>query len=62
MLRLKNSLQQLSPQAVLARGYAIVLKSNGEIVKNSQQVMTGESIKITLLTGIIKADVTDIEQ
>ncbi len=55
--RLKSSLQQLSPTAVLARGYAIVHKMDGEIVKSSQQLTTGEAIKITLHKGEIKANV-----
>ena len=58
MLHLKNSLHQLSPTAVLARGYAIVHKMDGELVKNSQQLASGEEIKITLHKGVIEANVT----
>ena len=51
VLRLKISLEQLNPQNVLARGYAMVQNSSGEIVKNSQQLNVGESVKITLHIG-----------
>ena len=51
VLRLKISLEQLNPQNVLARGYAMVQNSSGKIVKNSQQLNVGESVKITLHIG-----------
>ena len=59
--RLKSSLQQLSPTAVLARGYAIVQKSDGELIKNSRQLKTGEAITITLHNGIVNANVSVIK-
>ena len=51
VLGLQNSLAQLNPHNVLARGYALVQNSSGEIVKNSQQLNVGESVKITLHIG-----------
>ena len=51
VLGLQNSLAQLNPHNVLARGYAMVQNSSGEIVKNSQQLNVGESVKITLHIG-----------
>ena len=51
VLRLKISLEQLNPQNVLSRGYAMVQNSSGQIVKNSQQLNVGESVKITLHIG-----------
>ena len=59
--RLKSSLQQLSPTAVLARGYAIVQKSDGELIKNSRQLKTGEAITIILHNGIVNANVSVIK-
>ena len=56
VLRLQNSLNQLNPHNVLARGYAMVQNSSGEMVKNSQQLAVGETVKITLHIG--EADAT----
>ena len=58
VLRLQNSLQQLNPHNVLARGYAMVQNNSGEIVKNSQQLNIGESVKITLHIGEADATIT----
>ena len=58
VLRLQNSLNQLNPHNVLARGYAMVQNSSGEMVKNSQQLKLGETVKITLHIG--EADATII--
>ena len=59
VLRLQNSLAQLNPHNVLARGYAMVQNSGGEIVKNSQQLNVGESVKITLHLGEADATITN---
>ena len=58
LLMLKNSLAQLNPKNVLSRGYAMVQNSSGQIVKNSQQLNSGESVKITLHIGEARAKVT----
>ena len=57
VLGLQNSLAQLNPHNVLARGYALVQNSSGEIVKNSQQLNVGESVKITLHIGEANAKI-----
>ena len=57
VLGLQNSLAQLNPHNVLARGYAMVQNSSGEIVKNSQQLNVGESVKITLHIGEANAKI-----
>ena len=59
VLRLQNSLAQLNPHNVLARGYAMVQNSGGEIVKNSQQLNVGESVKIMLHIGEADATITN---
>ena len=61
LIHLKNSLHQLSPTAVLARGYAIVQNDKNEVIKNSAQLLMGESIKITVHKGIVHADITSIK-
>ncbi len=61
LLRLKNSLQQLNPNAVLARGYAIVQNRMGELVKNSQQLQINEQVNITLGQGSASASIVHID-
>ena len=56
LMNVQNSLAQLNPHNVLARGYAMVQNSSGEMVKNSQQLAVGETVKITLHIG--EADAT----
>lgn len=58
--RLKNSLEQLNPQNVLARGYSLVYDANGELVSNSQQLKLNEPVKITLHQGGAHATITKI--
>ena len=60
VLRLKNSLQQLNPQNVLARGYSLVYDANGELVSNSQQLTVKQVVKITLHQGGVQAAITKI--
>jgi len=54
--QLKNSIDQLSPQAVLARGYAIVSDGN-QAITNSKQLQLGQRLHIQLHIGEIEADV-----
>ena len=61
LLRLKNSVEQLNPQAVLARGYAIVQNRMGELVKNSQQLQINEQVNITLGQGSASASIVHID-
>lgn len=57
VLRLQNSLSQLNPHNVLARGYAIVQESGGDIVKDSQQLKVGDDVKLTFGTGSADASI-----
>ena len=50
LLQLKSSIEQLSPQAVLARGYAIV-SHNKKAITNSQQLRIGQEVHIQLHIG-----------
>jgi exodeoxyribonuclease VII large subunit len=59
VLRLQNSLAQLNPHNVLARGYAMVQNSSGEMVKDSQHLAVGETVKITLHIGEADAKIID---
>jgi exodeoxyribonuclease VII large subunit len=55
--QLKTSIEQLSPQAVLARGYAIIT-SDHKTITNSNQLQIGQSLHIQLHTGEAEASVT----
>ena len=56
---LTGQLQQLSPLAILERGYAIVEDSRG-IVKDAATVARDAKVRIRLAKGHLAADVTDI--
>ena len=53
--RLAQSLAHLNPSAVLARGYAIVVKADGEVVLDRAQVSAGDDVTLTLARGEAKA-------
>ena len=50
-------LRQLSPLAVLERGYAIVEKLDGHIVRAAEETHRGETLKILLHRGELAVDV-----
>jgi exonuclease VII large subunit len=50
-------LMNVHPKRVLSRGYSIVRKRSGEIVKNAKSVDKGESLVLELGTGEISATV-----
>jgi exodeoxyribonuclease VII large subunit len=54
-------LQALSPIAILARGYSVVQKENGEAVRRSSQLSRDEQISISFHEGKARANVADIE-
>jgi len=60
LLRLKNSIEQLNPQAVLARGYAIVHDETGKIVKTTQEIKIGKPVNIIFGHGSADATITHI--
>jgi exodeoxyribonuclease VII large subunit len=51
-------LSALNPQAVLARGYAIVTKENGKIVGRVKDVSAGDDLKIRVKDGEFCAKIT----
>ncbi len=51
VLSLKNSLAQLNPHNVLARGYAIVHDAQGELINSSQQTKPGNRVKLSFHQG-----------
>jgi len=53
-----QTLSAVGPQAVLARGYAIVSRaSDGTIVHSASQVSVGEALDLRLLDGVVPAQV-----
>jgi exodeoxyribonuclease VII large subunit len=58
--RLLQTLREtVSPDAILARGFAIVLDSSGGTVRSPEQVATGEPLLIKVAKGAITASVTE---
>jgi exodeoxyribonuclease VII large subunit len=58
VLRLKNSLDQLNPHHVLARGYAMVTDETGNIISNAQQLKPLQTVQIKLKQGSASASIT----
>ncbi len=56
---LQEKLNALNPQAVLKRGYAVVRKGNGELVRNAEHVSKGEELIIQLAEGKLKVLIVD---
>jgi len=48
---LSTGLRTLSPQSTLDRGYSVVQKVNGQVVRRASEVTTGEHLKIRLADG-----------
>ncbi|HEY0562643.1 MAG TPA: exodeoxyribonuclease VII large subunit [Methylophilus sp.] len=57
LLRLSDSLHQLNPHNVLARGYAMVQNSQGQMITSSQQLAIGETVKLSLHQGEANASI-----
>ncbi len=57
VLRLSQNLAHLNPQAVLTRGYAFVQNKTGEIIASSQQLHTGEQVRLTFGLGVAEATI-----
>ncbi len=60
LLNLQNSLAQLNPHNVLARGYALVENMNGEIVNNATQLALNDEVKLIFGKGAAKAKISKI--
>jgi exodeoxyribonuclease VII large subunit len=61
LARLKASLAHLNPKAVLERGYSIVEKSDGRIVRSAEQVAADEALQLTFARGAAHARVEHID-
>lgn len=58
---LARSLEAVSPLATVARGYAIVSREDGSVVRNTAQVQAGERLNARVGDGVIAVRVEDGE-
>lgn len=56
--QLERIIRTTSPQATLARGYSIV-RSSGQIVRDSTAVRKGDTVMVQLAKGNLKAEVSE---
>jgi exodeoxyribonuclease VII large subunit len=54
---LVQTLEAVSPSSIVQRGYAIVRKENGEIVKNALDLSVGEQLGVELAQGHARVQV-----
>ena len=57
---LELHLSQISPLAVLGRGYAIVQDASGRVVRSAGDVLRNELLRIRLHRGELEAAVTEV--
>lgn len=57
-----EALEVLNPFNVLKRGYAVVFKGDGEILKRKQDANRGDTVQIKLKDGNLKASIIEIER
>lgn len=55
------SLQALSPLQVLARGYSLTQKPNGQVIRTTDQVHVGDLMVTRLHSGVVNAIVESVE-
>jgi exodeoxyribonuclease VII large subunit len=53
LARAERSLELMSPQRVLERGYAVLRSANGQVVTSSQAVKSGHKLGVTLADGTV---------
>jgi exodeoxyribonuclease VII large subunit len=56
---LSAQLAHLSPLAVLERGYAIVQREDGAVVKAAEEAPAGAALKVRLARGRLRVSVTE---
>lgn len=61
LVKMQANLAHLNPRAVLDRGYSIVEKRDGQIVRSAEQVVAGESLRLTFARGAAQTSVEHIE-
>ena len=61
-IALTAKLDAMSPLKVLTRGYSMVEKENGQLVRSVSDLSAAESVKITLSDGQFTATVRDVKE
>jgi exodeoxyribonuclease VII large subunit len=61
LVKMTANLAHLNPQAVLERGYSIVEKPGGQIVRSAQQIAAGEPLRLTFARGAAQTRVEQVE-
>ncbi len=59
--RLGANLEHLDPRSVLERGYSIVARDDGRIVRSAAEVQTGERLRLAFARGAVRARVESKE-
>jgi exodeoxyribonuclease VII large subunit len=62
LIQLQQHLIHLDPKAVLARGYSIAYTDRGKVLQDSQQIHTGDNVRIILAKGSATANITKINK
>jgi len=60
LAELRGGLRTLSPRATLDRGYAIVHRPDGQILRSTDQVSVGDPLVVALAAGEIAATVDGV--
>jgi exodeoxyribonuclease VII large subunit len=53
LVRAERSLELMSPQRVLERGYAVLRSASGQVVTSSRAVQPGHQLGVTLADGTV---------
>jgi exodeoxyribonuclease VII large subunit len=61
LAKASTRLEALSPLAVLNRGYALVYREDGGLLRSSAETRTGEQIRARLAEGTVTARVLEVE-
>jgi exodeoxyribonuclease VII large subunit len=56
---LHHRLEALNPQAILMRGYAVVSRSDGKIIRSVNEVQIGDALKVRVSDGELSTQVTE---
>ena len=57
-----STLHALSPLKIMDRGYSLVYQGEGQLIKSSQQVKTGDRLEINVRDGKIQCEVESVEE
>lgn len=57
---LAQALHTISPLAVLGRGYAVVTRADGSVVRRAAEVQTGQALRVRVSEGEFGVEVVDV--